>query len=167
MCILIIWIKSLLIICLFGMVIVVWVVLLFMFIVDGKISKSNQQGKMSYVFFEQVLMVLLQYMIVMLMSWMLKVIFIGLCLFDVLKMVGVYGMQIEFCCIDEYMFMIFVLDVDKYGVIFVWMMNGKVFGNDNYGLLWIMYLCDQYFDELKMLFGEVKFVWQIIGLIVK
>ncbi|MCM3352105.1 hypothetical protein M3616_23380, partial [Bacillus velezensis] len=59
-----IWIKSLLTTCLLGMATAAWAASSFTFTVDGKISKSNQQGKMSYVFSEQALMALPQHTIV-------------------------------------------------------------------------------------------------------
>ena len=162
-----IWIKSLLTACLLGMTVAAWAASSFTFTVDGKISKSNQQGKMTYVFSEQALMALPQHTIVTSTSWTPKATFTGPRLSDVLKTVGAQGTQIEFHCIDDYTFSIPVSDADKYGVILARTMNGKVLGNDNYGPLWIMYPRDQYPDELKTPLGEAKFAWQIIGLTVK
>ncbi|KVD47535.1 oxidoreductase [Burkholderia sp. MSMB1072] len=162
-----IWTKSLLTACLLGMAAAAWAASSFTFTVDGKISKSNQQGKTAYVFSEQALMALPQHTIVTSTSWTPKATFTGPRLSDVLKTVGAQGTQIEFRCIDEYTFTIPVSDADKYGVILARTMNGKVLGNDNYGPLWIMYPRDQYPDELKTPLGEAKFAWQIIGLTVK
>ncbi|BAX62975.1 MULTISPECIES: molybdopterin-dependent oxidoreductase [Burkholderia cepacia complex] len=162
-----IWTKSLLTACLLGMAAAAWAASSFTFTVDGKIDKSNQQGKTEYVFSEQELMALPQHTIVTSTSWTPKATFTGPRLSDVLKAVGAHGTQIEFRCIDEYTFTIPVSDADRYGVILARTMNGKVLGNDNYGPLWIMYPRDQYPDELKTPLGEAKFAWQIIGLTVK
>lgn len=162
-----IWTKSLLTACLLGMAAASWAASAFTFTVDGRIDKSNQQGKTAYVFSEQALMALPQHTIVTSTSWTPKATFTGPRLSDVLKAVGAHGTQIEFRCIDEYTFTIPVSDADRYGVILARTMNGKVLGNDNYGPLWIMYPRDQYPDELKTPLGEAKFAWQIIGLTVK
>ncbi|UXU89830.1 molybdopterin-dependent oxidoreductase [Burkholderia sp. S-53] len=162
-----IWTKSLLTACLLGMAAAAWAASSFTFTVDGKIDKSNQQGKTAYVFSEQALMALPQHTIVTSTSWTPKATFTGPRLSDVLKIVGAHGTQIEFRCIDEYTFTIPVSDANRYGVILARTMNGRVLGNDNYGPLWIMYPRDQYPDELKTPLGEAKFAWQIIGLTVK
>ncbi|MEK2605593.1 molybdopterin-dependent oxidoreductase [Burkholderia arboris] len=162
-----IWTKNVLAACLLGMAAAAWAASSFTFTVDGKIGKSNQQGKMTYIFSEQELMALPQHTIVTSTSWTPKAAFTGPLLSDVLKTVGAHGTQIEFRCIDEYTFTIPVSDADRYGVILARTMNGKVLGNDNYGPLWIMYPRDEYPDELKTPLGEAKFAWQIIGLTVK
>lgn len=160
------WIKSLITAGLLGMAAASWAAS-FTFTVDGKIGRSNQPGKTTFVFTEQALMALPQHTIVTSTSWTPKATFTGPRLSDVLKTVDAHGTQIEFRCIDEYTFTIPVSDADKYGVILARTMNGKVLGNDNYGPLWIMYPRDEYPDELKTPLGEAKFAWQIIGLTVK
>ncbi|MCM2552312.1 oxidoreductase [Burkholderia glumae] len=161
-----IWTRSLLAACLLGMAAATWAAA-FTFTVDGKIGKSNQPGKTSYVFSERALMALPQHTIVTSTSWTPKATFTGPRLSDVLKMVGAHGTQIELHCIDEYTFTIPASDADRYGVILARTMNGKVLGNDNYGPLWVMYPRDEYPDELMTPLGEAKFAWQVVGLTVK
>lgn len=135
--------------------------------VMGDIATTTDPAHKVYHFTQAQLLALPVHSITTSTEWTARSTFTGPSLADILKLVGAHGSQLEVHTLDDYTDTIPLSDIDRYGVIMAYSMNGKRLKVSDFGQLFLIYPRDAYPTELSGAGANAKFVWQIKALIVK
>ncbi|WP_414696660.1 molybdopterin-dependent oxidoreductase [Paraburkholderia sp.] len=135
--------------------------------VMGKIAITTDPSHTVYHFTQAQLLAMPAHSITTSTEWTARSTFTGPSLADILKHVGAQGTEIEVRTLDDYTDIIPLSDIDRYGVIMAYSMNGKRLKVSDFGPLFLIYPRDNYPTELTGADANAKFVWQIKALIVK
>ncbi|MFI8417259.1 molybdopterin-dependent oxidoreductase [Serratia sp. NPDC078593] len=135
--------------------------------VSGNISHFTDPANQRYVFTERDLLTMPMRSITTSTSWTPQRQFDGVAVADILTKVGAKGQTISMHALNDYYIDIPLSDVQQYGIILAYQMNGERLKIRNFGPLFLVYPRDDAGAELNSPLYNARFIWQVNRIVIK